>query len=114
MSIPTPWTVGVRRHVEGAVDRYGNVGESWGPVEPWPVHGWSTASAEPWTASRPNLLEVDLVLYAPPTADAPTARDVVVIDGAEYRVEGEPQDWTRGPWPHPSAGLVYALKRTEG
>jgi hypothetical protein len=29
-------------------------------------------------------------------------------------VEGRPADWTKGPWPHPTAGIVVELKRAEG
>ena len=34
--------------------------------------------------------------------------------GEVYFVNGDPRDYTRGPWPSSVAGVVFELRRTEG
>ena len=40
--------------------------------------------------------------------------DLVVVDGKDYPVDGQPDDWTRGPWANPVAGITVYLRRVEG
>ena len=46
--------------------------------------------------------------------DVEIALEPFTLGGEEYEVEGRPADWTHGPWPHPTAGIVVELKRAEG
>lgn len=110
----TRHVLGVRRRQAGATDPHGNPVESYAAATDWPV--WALApgaSAEPGQQGR-DLSLIAWTVYAPKGEDAPGERDRVVVDGAEYEVEGRPADWTNGPWPHPTAGLVVELKRAEG
>ena len=114
MSLPTPWLLHVRRWAPGEPDRYGNVIDTWGGIEPWPVHAYWQSTPEERQAAGRDLLTDARTVIAPATADRPTYRDLVVIDGLEFRIEGEPADYTHGPWPMPIAGLVYNVTRAEG
>lgn len=111
--IPTPYTVRVRRSVLGAPDEFGN------PAQTWAEHDWRVrqidpgASAEPFQPNR-DLSNVVYSIHAPKTAAVPTVRDEVQVDGEWFQVDGEPDDYTRGPWLNPVAGVVVMLTRAEG
>jgi hypothetical protein len=55
-----------------------------------------------------------------PKGDEPGERDQVALpwesdpDPVWHDIEGKPDDWTRGPWRMPLAGVVVELRRTEG
>lgn len=115
MSLATPHTLHVRRLVEGARDAHNNPAKVYGDPEPWPVHGLAPgASAETAQDNRRDLSRILWTVYAPADATLPGEHDLVVLDEQEYRVEGRPDDWTRGPWEHPITGAVVELARIEG
>jgi hypothetical protein len=60
------------------------------------------------------MTTIAYVIQADKTTDMPGYRDVVVVDGKDYPVDGQPDDWTRGPWANPVAGVTVYLKRVEG
>lgn len=109
-------TLGIRRRIEGAEDRYGNPVEAWSDPEPWPVYAVGPrASDEPWTENRdPNVAE--LTVFAPVDGPRPGPLDRVVVDGLEWDVDGRPGEWDRNP--HVEAtrqrGIVVNLERKEG
>lgn len=70
-------------------------------------------SMEPYLPNR-DLSNVEYAIHADRTGDVPTARDEVQVDGEWYAVDGEPADWSRGPWHNPVAGVVVLLRRTDG
>jgi hypothetical protein len=108
------FTLAVRRYQPGATDAHGNPVESWSESQPWVVRGYAPgAMAEPSEANR-DLSLIEWTVYADANDSAPGERDLVVLEGDEYAVEGRPADWTKGPWPHPTAGIVVELKRAEG
>lgn len=107
-------TLAVRRYQSGSIDAHGNAVPSWGDPEPWIVRGYAPgAMAEPTEPNR-DLSLIEWTVYADASDEAPRERDRVVLAGEEYAVEGRPADWTKGPWPHPTAGIVVELKRAEG
>lgn len=114
--IPTPYTVGVRVWSSGpGVDRQGNPVQSWAAPVPVRVHGVAPRlgeDREPDDTRRAAVVE-GLNVYAP-AGTTIGAHDRVVWDGDEYEVDGDRQDWTRGPWPNPAAGVVFTLTRVEG
>lgn len=112
--IPAPHMLAVRRRSSGALDAHGNPALAYGPPLPWRVHAVGPVDAtEPWLANR-DLSRVALIVYAPASADAPTRYDRVVVDGVEYDVDGDPEDFTRGPWRNPVAGIAVSLKWVDG
>lgn len=79
----------------------------------WAVYGLAPGARAEAVQPNRDVSEVAWTIFAPVSDDAPTAKDLVVLDGTEYPVEGEPQDWSRGPFGSPG-GLVVELKRGEG
>ena len=121
MAIPTPHTLSVRQYVEGATDAHGNPVDDWADPVEWPVHGVAPgASEEPRKPNR-DLSEVLWTVYAPANELAPGYRGQVSLPwedvGGEplwYDAEGVPDDWSKGPWLFPDAGVVVELRRAEG
>ena len=113
MTLPTPYSLPVREPVAGPDDDFGNPTTSW-TERTWDVHGIAPgASSEP---DQPNR-DLSLVLYTVlgPKAGAPTSPHAQIrVDGAWLDVDGTPDDWTRGPWPHPTAGVSVMLRRADG
>lgn len=115
--IPTPFTVGVRVWSSGpGVDRHGNPVQSWAAPVSVPVHAvgprLQDGDREPEDTRRAAVVE-GLNVYAP-AGTTIGAHDRVVWGGVEYEVDGDAQDWTKGPWPNPAAGVVFTLTRVEG
>lgn len=113
--IPSPHRISVRRFTVGTVkDEFGNYPETYSDPIPWDVR-----SIDPISSREPGLQFRDMstivhVIQADKTAAVPGYRDRVIVDGKEYAVDGEPDDWTRGPWGNPAAGVTVYLKRVEG
>lgn len=104
----------VRRYEAGATDAYGNAADGLSAPQAWSVRGIAPgAMSEPYEATR-DASSVVWTVYADKSGDVPGVRDVVVLDGDEFNVIGEPRDWTRGPYPNPTAGVVVELGRVEG
>lgn len=107
-------TLGVRRRILGATDAHGNPIISYADPTDWPVWGLAPGAQTENPADNRDLSVIAWTVYAPVSDAAPTELDRVVVDGDEYDVNARPADWTRGLWPHPTAGLVVELRRTEG
>lgn len=108
------FTLNVRRRLEGAADDHGNATIAYASPTPWMVRGLAPgASTEP---NQPNREAVTIAwsVYADSTDDIPGERDRVSVMGEDFEVVGRPQDFTKGPWPHPTAGVVVELARWEG
>lgn len=113
MSIPTSNILGLRKFIPGVKDSRGNVIEAWAEPIPMPVQGVAPgAMDEPGSAAR-DLSMIAWTVYAP-SGHGAEARDLIILNGREYRINGEPRDWTMGPWPMPFAGDVIELIRAEG
>ena len=123
--IPTPWTVGHRAWSQSGRDAHGNpLQQLAAPVvlrvhavhprmrqEPGDPNRWQVV--EGLTVLAPagvTVGEHDLVVWPYVVDDAGT----VLLAGDEYEVDGPVSDWTRGPWPHPTAGVSFDLTRVEG
>lgn len=114
MSLPTPHVLHVKRLIEGAENAHGNPEPSYAAPQEWHVHGIAPGASERPDAAHRDASHILYTVYAPPNGEAPGTYDLVVVNGEDFGVEGEPADWTKGPWPHPTAGLVVELKRVEG
>ena len=118
--IPTPYTLLVREPSSGGEDAHGNPVSGWSDPFEWGVHAVAPgASEEPRKPNR-DLSVIAWTIYAP-AGYAPSARAQVALPwesvGGErvwHDIEGEPDDWTKGPWRNPVAGVVVELRRTEG
>lgn len=108
-------TLHVRRYVAGSEDAHGNATGTHGTTVEWLVWGLAPgAMAEPNLANR-DTSEVVWSVLAPADDSIPSGRDLVVVDGEDFEVLGDPKDYTRGPWESAHfAGVVVELKRTEG
>lgn len=112
--IPTPHTLHIRYWTSNSKDDHGNDVPMYSGPTPWPVHAIAPgAITEPTEPDRDAEL-IMYTIYAPATLDQPGARDLVVINGVDYPVDGRPRDWTFGPWPFPEAGIAVYLRRVEG
>lgn len=106
--------LGVRRYAGASKDAHGNATTTYGDPFDWEVHGLAPgAMGEPGVLNR-DASEVEWTVFAAKSSKVPTERDLVVVDGQDFAVEGRPKDWTRGPWQHPTAGVVVELRRLEG
>lgn len=113
MTLPTPYALTVREPTPGDPDEFGN------PTTTWTERTWRVHGVAPGGMSEPDQPNRDLSLIAftiyGPKADAPTSEHAEIqVDGEWFTIEGRPKDWTRGPWPHPTAGVVVELRRAEG
>lgn len=107
----TPHTIGHRAYQAGAKDAHGNPVDTWAAPVTVNVYAIYPRYAQEPEPDRP-LVVVGLAVLAPPTVQI-GPRDRVVIDGEEWDVEGDPGDWTRGPWDY-APGVEIVLKRAEG
>lgn len=113
MIAPTPYTLGIRRFAADGEDAHGNPVETWGDSLDWPVHAIAPgANTEPDNPNR-DTSHILATIYAPEGIH-PGPRDLVVLDGREYEVEGEAKQWTHGPWSTSVGGIVVELRRSEG
>lgn len=112
MNLPTPYEVGIKRHVAGAKDAHGNKSESW--LDPEFVRVYSiapTSSQEPPEAGRGAVI-TNITVLAPPTVTVDRL-DRIVIGEDEYTVEGEVGNWNQGPFGF-TPGISITLKRVSG
>ena len=112
--IPSPHTLQVRKWSAGAEDVMGNASEGLADPVPWRVRSVDPVSNREPGAEHRDLATIAYTIHADKTDLVPSYRDVVVINGKEYPVDGEPDDWTRGPWANPVAGVTVWVKRAEG
>ena len=111
--LPTPYTLQVRTYDPDTVDAYNNPIDAWGDPVDWPVHAYASgANDEPEQPGR-DLSMVLWTVYAP-AENLPGARDLVVLNGTEYKIEGEPRDYSHDPWQHRIGGAVVYLKDANG
>ncbi len=95
--LPTPWTVDVLAYLGTTDDDFGNETPGWSTTpRTEPVYGWAPAGSDEVNGTR-HTVTADLQLYAPPSFTA-NPRDRVVVDGRTYEVDGEVEDFGRGPF----------------
>ena len=112
--LPTSYTLGVKRRVEGEKDSHGNPRVTYAAPTDWRVHGLQPGANIETAQPNRDLSEIVWTVYAPASDEAPGELDLVVVDGEDFEVEGRLADWTRGPWEHPTAGIVVELRRHTG
>lgn len=112
--IPSPHLVKVRRYVAGAKDEFNNAVDAWQDPTDWWVRSIDPVTGREPDQSFRDLASLALKIEADKTPDVPTYRDIVIVDGVEYPVDGRPDDWTQGPWTNPVAGVTVYLRRVEG
>ena len=114
MTFPTPWSVLVHRYQAGAMDAHNNPLETWTP-DAVPTRVQCVApGAQNDESVQPgrDVSDVSWTVYAP-TGTLVGARDRIEWQGDLYHVNGEPRDYTFGPF-GPFGGVVIELRRTEG
>ena len=112
---PTPWSVLVHRYTLGAPDAHNNPLETWTPdVVPTRVQGVAPgAQNDESVQPGRDVSEVAWTVYAP-AGTLVGARDRIEWQGDLYFVNGEPRDYTHGPFRNFGQGVVIELRRTEG
>lgn len=115
MGLPTPYALTVLRYAEDAArDAHNNpIGEWAADQVPVRVHYVAPGPSQETLQAGGNPAEIAWNVGAP-AGTRIAARDRVVWQGHTYELVGEPQDWTAGPWRHPTAGVTFELRRTEG
>lgn len=106
--------LGLKVYSSVEADAHGNASDSWAAPVDWTVFGIAPRTAVPPepSADRSEVISGHAV-YAPKTGTLPGPLDLVVIDGEDWRVEGELGDYTRGPFGY-APGVVVNLTRVEG
>ena len=113
--IPNPYTVNILRRLEDGEDRFGDPIEVYSKPEPIRVHGWSPGPPTDVDDPVRDADSVDFTIYGPAGTPLPSPRDRVEVPGeGVFNVVGKPQDWSKGPWNNPVAGVVILVKRVEG
>lgn len=112
--IPSLNRLDVKRFSTTTKDDFGNDVPVYGDPQPWWVRSVDPVSSREPNQPNRDMATIAYVIQADKTDAVPTYRDVVVVDGKDYPVDGNPDDWTRGPWANPAAGVTVYLKRVEG
>ena len=119
--IPTPWQIGLRVWSQSGSDAHGNAVDTWAAPVVVPIHSVAprvVGTDEPNRGNRSVVIE-GLTVYAP-AGTVVDARDRIVwpwpavAESVEYEVVGEIEDYTKGPWGNPAAGVVIQMQRWEG
>lgn len=111
--LPTPYTAQLERWQAGAETPHGYSADTYLPAEPLPVTAGAPGASQEARQEGRDTSMVEWTLYLPAGAQI-GPQDRVTWLGELFAVHGEPQDWTRGPWQHPAAGVVVELRRWEG
>lgn len=111
--LPTPITIGVKTYIENSFDIYNNQSKEWETAVDVLVYSIApTSTDEPSEAGRSSAVVTGLTVLAPVgTVIGP--KDIVIIDGDEYQVDGDISDWSKGPFSW-SPGIEIKLKRARG
>lgn len=117
MTFPLLFDVGVHRYTAGSSQGYGETSDDYTPPKDSAgtavkVYGWSTPkSDEPKLAGHDRII-VDLELLIPPDMTL-GPYDLVDVDGVQYEVIGEPEDYNHGfhAW---QPGRVANLRKVSG
>jgi hypothetical protein len=112
--VPSTHKLGVRRWAPGTKDEFGNVTDTWAAATDWWVRSVDPVSNRELATQNRDPAVIAFAIQADKSPEMPGYRDLVVIDGAEYPVDGAPDDWTKGPWFNPVAGVVVYVRRAEG
>jgi hypothetical protein len=107
----TRFTVGHKVYQEGATDAHGNPVDGWAASVPLAVFAIYPRFSEEPAPDRPLVVVGKAVLA--PTGTTVGPKDLLVIDGEDWKVEGEPADWTTGPFGF-TPGVEIVLTRAEG
>ena len=102
---PLLFTVGHRVWSAGGEDAWGNTVEGWAEPVTKKVYGWGAPqTSEPKLAGHDRDI-VELELLVPPDFVC-SARDRMVLDGVEYDVIGEPEQYSHNPFGWNPGGII--------
>lgn len=106
---PLLFSVGHRRYDSTATDAHGNDIDFWFPEVPKPVYGWGAPqSDEPKLAGHDREV-VEVELLVPPGFEC-SHRDLMVLDGVEFEVIGDPEMFDHSPFGWNPGGVVNLRK----
>lgn len=105
------YTVGHKVYTPGAKDAHGNPVEAWADPVDLDVYAIAPATSQEPGADR-LAVTTGLSLLVPLGAVV-GPHDRFLIDGVEWKVEGDVADWSRNPFGY-DAGLSVSLTREEG
>lgn len=109
VSVRAKKTIGLKRYSTTTTDAHGNDVPVWSSAEEVRVYGWAPAYGSIETGNSRVVVGIDVFM---PSDHSISALDRVVINAAEYMVDGEVADYTNGPF-STKAGYVVRLKRVE-
>lgn len=104
----------VERYMEGADDPHGNPAPTWGVGEALSVWRVAPGVAGETRARGRDVASETLEVSLPIGSTPPGPQDRVLWRGHVWQVDGEPRDFTNGPWGSSFAGVLVTLKRWEG
>lgn len=111
MTYPLAQTIQQKPYGAGEKNAHGNAAKQYGDPVVREVYGYGPPTRS--TEAEPGGTQVieGLDVYAP--TFPVDARDLFVVDGIDYEVEGEPGVWDNGPFGF-KPGQVIHLKRVRG
>lgn len=106
------WTAGHRVYSEtGGQDDHGNDIPAWATAVDVPAIWWPASTTEPQVAGHDRVV-VDKVMAVASSLEV-SPHDRMVLDGKEYEVVGEPEDYDHGPGRAPGRKTLN-LRRVDG
>lgn len=113
--MPTPWVV-EHLQIDRTTTQYDDLGNEvkvFKPPVTRRVYGWAPprAGLETQTVGVTTSV-VDLVVYSPPLDYTIDTADRFRVNGKTYEVEGEPGDYSHGPFGF-EGGVTINLRRAE-
>lgn len=107
------YTAAYRAYHLGPKDSYGNRQKLHSDPVEFPVFWVAPGAMDTFTAPGRDASAIVWTLATPSPCPV-LEHDLVILDGDEYRLNGRPKDWTKGPWPNPVAAVIIELIRKEG
>jgi hypothetical protein len=112
-TLPYGVEVSVVSRTAAGVDQYGNDVPATVQVDVPGCVVWPRTSVETDNVTQDTVITGVTVLFPPGTV-LPKATDTVIVQGVEYRVTGDPFDWSSNPWTNSRAGTQVEMVKVTG